>query len=261
LHDPARTLRRPAILPGAEELSLPGGPVGVLLVHGFTGSPQSLRELGEHLAQRGLSVLAPRLPGHGTTWQDLATTRLGDWRACVREAIGKLRAETSEVFAVGQSFGATLCLDFAEEEPFALAGLVSISGFVHTKDRRRFLAPLLPHLLESLPGVANDIAEPGRRELAYDRLPAAAARDMLRLVKATRARLSLVRCPLLVMHSRSDHVVHTGNARLIYERSSSDVKRLDWFDRSYHVLTVDYDRHSVFAKTFEFIRENSRHAL
>ncbi|CAN5683518.1 alpha/beta fold hydrolase [soil metagenome] len=257
----AGTKRTPAILPGAEGFSLPGGPVGALLVHGFTGSPQSVRELGEHLAGRGLTVVAPRLPGHGTTWQDLNSKRLADWRECVRAAADDLRSNGREVFAVGQSFGATLCLDLAERQPAAVAGLVSISGFVHTKDRRRFLAPLLPHLVKSLPGVANDIAEPGQRELAYDRLPAAAARDMLRLVTSTRAGLAAVTCPLLVMHSRSDHIVHPGNALLIHERTSSTRKRIDWFDRSYHVLTLDYDRRTVFAKTFEFIKESSRHAL
>lgn len=254
-------MRTPAVLAGAEGFSLAGGPVGVLLVHGFTGTPQSVRELGEHLAGRGLTVVAPLLPGHGTTWQDLNTRRLVDWRGCVRAEAEALRATRDEVFAVGQSFGATLCLDLAEREPDAFAGLVSISGFVHTKDRRRFLAPLLPRVMKSLPGVANDIAEPGQRELAYDRLPAAAARDMLRLVSSTRAGLAAVQCPLLVMHSRSDHVVHAGNARLIHDRTSATDKRIDWFDRSYHVLTLDYDRRAVFAKTFEFIKEHSRHAF
>src|ERR1700685_394618 len=80
----------PKMVAGAEPCEAAGGPVGVLLCHGFTGSPQALRPWAEYLADQGLTVSLPRLPGHGTTWQDLARTGWRDWFAEVDVAFGKL---------------------------------------------------------------------------------------------------------------------------------------------------------------------------
>ena len=80
------------VMPGAEAYAREGGPTGVLLCHGFTGSPQSLRPWAEYLAKAGLSVSLPRLPGHGTTWQEMARTRWEDWFAEVDRAFDELQA-------------------------------------------------------------------------------------------------------------------------------------------------------------------------
>ena len=90
-----------SVLPGAEAFSHEGGSTGVLLCHGFTGSPQSLRPWAEFLADAGLTVSLPRLPGHGTTWQEMARTRWEDWYAEVDRAFDELRAGTDEIFVMG----------------------------------------------------------------------------------------------------------------------------------------------------------------
>ena len=102
------------VMPGAEPYSHDGGPVGVLLCHGFTGSPQSLRPWAEYLADAGLSVSLPRLPGHGTTWQEMARTRWEDWYAEVDRGFEDLAKRASEVFVMGLSLGACLALRLAE---------------------------------------------------------------------------------------------------------------------------------------------------
>ena len=94
------------LLPGAEPFTHHGGATGVLLCHGFTGSPQSLRPWAEYLAEAGLSVWLPRLPGHGTTWQEMARTRWEDWYAEVDRAFDELRAKSDEIFVMGLSMGA-----------------------------------------------------------------------------------------------------------------------------------------------------------
>ena len=249
------------VLEGAEEFSLGDGPVGALLVHGFTGSPQGMRALGEYLAERGVAVAAPRLPGHGTTWQDLNARTADDWVDSVEDAFENLADGRDEVFLVGLSFGAALVLDLAARRPDRVAGVVTLAGFLHTKDPRRFLAPVVRLLVQSLPGVGNDIADPEMREIVYDRVPTRATYWMLRFVRRVRGELHRVRAPLLVMHSRNDHTADPSNADLIYNGVSSEDKDIVWFDRSYHVITVDFDRDDVYERTYRFIKEHSNHGL
>ena len=246
----------PAILEGAEEFSFDGGPVGALLVHGFTGSPQGLRGLGEYLAKRGIAVEGIRLPGHGTTWQDLNTRRSSDWVAAVEAGYAKLQGR-DKVFLVSLSFGAALAIDFAARRRDEVAGLVTLAGMVLVKDPRRLISGLIARITPSIAGVGNDIADPEGKEIAYERLPTVAGHQMLQFIKSARQSLPQVTCPLLVMHSHNDHTVHPANATEIHDRASSTDKKLVWVDDSYHVITLDVDRQKVYESTYEFIRDRS----
>ena len=245
------------ILAGAEEFSFEGGPAGALLIHGFTGGPQGLRGLGEYLAQRSIAVEGIRLPGHGTTWQDLNTRRSSEWVSAVETGYAKLAEGRDKVFLVSLSFGSALALDFSARHPDKVAGLVSLAGMVLVKDPRRFLAGVIARLTPSFPGVGNDIADPGAREIAYERFPTSAGVQMLRFIKVARRSLPQVTCPLLVMHSHNDHTVHPDNALEIHGRVASTDKELVWVDDSYHVITLDVDRQRVYKATYDFIKKRS----
>ncbi len=247
----------PQILKGAEEFTLGQGTVGVLLVHGFTGSPQTVRGLGAYLAERDLAVEGIRLPGHGTTWQDLNARATKEWVDAVEAGFAKVAEGRRKVFIVGLSFGAALALDFAARHPDDVAGLVTLAPLVYTKDPRRFLAPVISRLTRSLPGIGNDIADKHARELAYERLPTSAAYQMLRFIKGARAALPGVRCPIVVMHSRNDHTVHPGNSQVIFDTVASEDKELVWLDKSYHVITLDLDKQEVFERTYDFIKRRA----
>lgn len=249
------------VLKGAEGFELGHGPVGALLLHGFTGTPQALRPLGEHLAAAGVRVKAPLLPGHGTTWQDLAPRRAPEWSHAADAGLDELRGSCDEVFVIGLSFGAALGLDLAARRPDDVAGIVTLAGFVWTGDPRSKLAFVLRRVLRSVPGVANDIADPSARELAYDRMPTAAAHEMLRFCARVRSRLGGVRCPALIVHSRNDHTAPPRNAVLIRDGIASEDAELVWLERSYHVITLDYDRDEVCGRTLAFVTSHSRHAL
>ena len=249
------------ILEGCEEFAFGEGPVGALLVHGFTGSPQGLRGLGEHLAAHGIAVAGPRLPGHGTTWEDLNTRSSDEWRETVETSFDHLRSKVDEVFLVGLSFGGALSLDLAARRADDVAGIVTLAGMVFSKDPRRFLAPFIRRVAASLPGVGNDIADPAGKEIAYDRLPTAAADQVLRYVKKAKDALPWVSSPILVMHGRNDHTVHPSNADYIFENVGSTDKELLWLERSYHVVTLDYDKDVVAERTLKFIKERTKHAV
>ena len=246
------------VIEGTEGYSLGEGPVGALFCHGFTSSPQNMRLLGDYLADRGIAVRAPLLPGHGTTWQDLNSKTTDDWFGAIETAFHEVGAEHDEVFLVALSFGAALALDLAARYPDRVAGIVTLAGFVATKDPRRFLSPVIRRLVKSLPGAGNDIADPELREIVYDRLPTSATYFMLKQLKRARIGLPAVTAPILVMHGRQDHTVLPFNAELIHNSVGSTDKELVWLDRSYHVITIDLDRAEVFERTHRFIVEHSK---
>ena len=246
------------IMPGAEPFDLPGGPVGVLLCHGFTGTPHSLRAWAEHLAAAGLTVRLPRLPGHGTRWQDLNDTRWPDWYGEVERAFDDLRGRCRQVFAMGLSMGGTLVLRLAEQRPAEVAGLVLVNPSLGTerKDITHAL-PLLRRVLPSRPGIANDIRRPGVTELAYDRTPLRAMHSLAGLWPLVAADLPRVTAPVLVFRSRVDHVVEPLSGRLLRAGASSTEVTEVILEESYHVATLDTDAPAIFAGSLDFVRAHA----
>jgi carboxylesterase len=246
------------VMPGAEPFAHDGGATGALLCHGFTGSPQSLRPWAEYLAEAGLSVRLPRLPGHGTTWQDLARTRWEDWYAEVDRSFDELQPRCSEIFVMGLSMGGCLALRLAELRGGAVNGLVLVNPSV-TADTRLFaLAPVLKLVVPSLKGIASDIKKPGAAELGYDRVPVRAAATLPGLWRTTQARLADVTVPVLVYRSTVDHVVGPASLRVL--RAALGEARLEVREcpDSYHVATLDNDAQAIFTGSLEFVRTHRR---
>jgi carboxylesterase len=246
------------LLPGAEPFTFDGGPVGVLLLHGFTGSPQSLRPWGEHLATAGLTVVCPRLPGHGTRWQDLNLTRWPDWYGEAEHAFGALHGRCTEVFVMGLSMGGCLALRLAEQHPAEVAGLALVNPSVLTGNRLRHVVPLLQFVVPSAWGLANDVKQPGARELAYDRTPLRALASLARLWALTRADLGRVTAPLLLFTSLHDHVVEPRNSEVVLCGVGSADKEQRVLEDSYHVATLDNDAPTIFRESLQFVREHSK---
>lgn len=243
------------LLPGAEAHLHEGGPVGALLVHGFTGQPKSMRPWGEELASAGLTVSVPRLPGHGTSWQDLALTRWDDWYSEVDRSFSVLRDRCESVYAMGLSMGGSLCLRLAELRPDELAGLVLVNPAVHTERRDRFLLPYVRHVVKAFPGIVNDIKKPGQDEGGYARMPLQPAYSLQKGWEQVKADAGKVVAPLLLMHSREDHVVEPSNAEWILANVSSKTRTEVWLENSYHVATLDNDFPVIVEKTLSFVHD------
>ncbi|MFJ6213905.1 alpha/beta hydrolase [Streptomyces sp. NPDC092296] len=242
------------LLPGAEPFHHQGGPVGALLCHGFTGSPQSLRPWADRLAAEGLTVSLPLLPGHGTRWQDMQITRWEDWYAEVDRELRALTASCAQVFVCGLSMGGALALRLAARHGAAVSGLVLVNPSVRSDSPATALLPVLRHLVPSVAGVANDIAAPGSTEIGYDRTPLHAAWSLSRLWRTVQAELPQVSQPLLLFRSPQDHVVSPANARLLLGRISSTDVEERLCERSFHVATLDHDAEAVFEGSLDFIR-------
>jgi carboxylesterase len=236
------------IRPGAEPVSRDGhgtlAGIGILLMHGFTGSPVSIRPLAELLSKRGFAIELPLLPGHGTAPRDLLPFRYTDWRAEAKAALERLRARTERVVAVGLSMGGTLVLDLATTE--RLDGVVTIN--VQILDRGGMivkLAPMLEKIVPIAPASAaglkkNDIKKGGDED-AYDMVAAAAGNSLVRALPEVRGRLKSLTAPLLVVYSREDHSVAPENSRALPGLVGSTDVTVSELLNSYHVATLDND--------------------
>lgn len=240
------------LMPGAEPYYHEGGKVGVLLCHGFTGTPQSLRPWAEFLARAGLTVSLPRLPGHGTTWQEMSHTGWEDWYGELEHAFGELRGRCPDTFVMGLSLGGSMALRLAEVHGDAVRGVVAVNPSIVNDVPLLRLAPLLKWVIRSVPGVANDIKKEGVTELAYDRTPVRAAATLPRLWSLVQSELHKVTQPVLVYHSPQDHVVKPASVRLLRERLGDNLTVVE-LPNSYHVATLDNDAETIFQGSLEFI--------
>jgi carboxylesterase len=245
------------VMPGAEAGRHEGGPTGVLLCHGFTGSPQSLRPWAGFLAEAGLCVSRPRLPGHGTTWQEMGRTRWEDWFAEVNRAFEELRGSCDEIFLAGLSMGGCLALRLAELHGPAVSGLVLVNPSVAADTRLFALAPVLKLLVPSLKGIASDIKREQVTESGYDRVPVKAAATLPGLWKVTREHLGELTQPVLVYRSTVDHVVGPASLKLLRAAVPPGLLEVRELTDSYHVATLDNDAGVIFTGSLDFIRAHS----
>jgi carboxylesterase len=246
------------LLPGAEPFRHDGGPIGALLCHGFTGTPQSLRPWAEHLAAADVTVRLPRLPGHGTTVAEANLTTWHDWYAELERNLAELSAQCEQVFVMGLSMGGTLAIRLAEEHGGEITGLVLVNPSLLTKRPDRFLLPVLRLFVPSWTGIASDIKKPGEVELAYDRIPMKAAYSLSKLWITTRADLGKVTQPILIYRSADDHVVEPDSSALLKEKVASGDVREVVLEDSYHVATLDNDAPTIFEGSVEFVRRLAR---
>ena len=242
------------VIPGAEPTTFDGGPVGVLVLHGFTGNPGSVRGLAERLAAEGFTVDLPLLPGHGTVVEDLIETGWADWSAHAEARYAVLAARCEQVVVMGLSMGGALAAWLGSEHA-EIAGLVCINPVVSVPaGMREAVEQVLASGADRFAGIGSDIAEPGMVETAYSDTPLAPLLTMFDAADNLGDRLERITSPLLIVTSRQDHVVPPENSDLLAAAVSGPVERL-WCERSYHVVTQDYDREIVFEAAVGFAQK------
>jgi carboxylesterase len=242
------------IMPGCEPFSSSGNARGVLILHGFTGNPYSMRPLAERCAKAGYSVELPRLPGHGTSLDDLVTRRWPDFVEVALGAYDDLAQRCDKVAVVGLSVGGGLTALIAEERA-SVAGCVFINPML--KGPGAEMEQGLRDLIESGLDVlatdgASDIKKPGTSEAKYEGWPLRALQSVIEGVEVVDANLSSITAPSLLLSSREDHTVSPENGDEIVEKSSGPVERI-WLEESYHVATLDNDQELVERATVEFL--------
>jgi carboxylesterase len=255
VHNPRMTvhpLASPYSAPAQPDLT-GGRRVGVLLSHGFTGQPASMTPWGESLAARGYAVEVPRLPGHGTTWQELNTLTWTDWYAEITRTFDKLLDQNDAVVVGGLSMGGALVLRLAADRPADVAGLVLVNPAVATKRLDVKLLPVLKHLVKSFPGLANDIKKPDTEEYGYDRTPLKAIHTLFQAWPPLVADLSEISAPILYLRSTEDHVVDEASEPIITGGVSSTDVTVVRLENSFHVATIDNDAQQIYDDSAAFI--------
>lgn len=246
------------ILDGAHPYQSPGAGehagTAVLLQHGITSTPQMVRPVAEHLADEGYAVSAPLLPGHGTTWQDMATTRYADWLATVVTSLEALREHHDTVVAFGVSMGGALVTDVAARRPDLIDALVLVNPAFAADDPRLRVLPWLKAVVPAIQGVADDIRREGPpRELAYRWMPLKAFNSFVEQWPRLVRQLPDVRQPVLLVRSRHDRVVPPVSAETFLGSVGSTDVTVRWLEESGHVAPLDHDAQELIALTTDFV--------
>ena len=252
------------ILSGAEPFhasgASSGASSGVLVLHGFTGNPQSMRPLAEAFARSGFAVDLPVLPGHGTTVEEMIPTRWADWSGAAEKALLEMSSQCDTVVVAGLSMGGTLAIWLAERSP-ELAGIVVVNPLVDppAESFREIVQGMLDTGAETMPGIGSDIAAPGVSEVAYEQTPLAAMLSLFDGAAEVAGSLGDVRCPVLLFSSREDHVVPVDSGDLLMAGVRGQIERV-WLERSYHVATLDHDGPLIEERAVAFARSLARTA-
>lgn len=233
------------------------GPIGCVLLHGFTAAPKEMRPLGEYLAERNFTIRGVRLAGHATSPEDLAQTGWRDWIDSAKEAIEELRHWCDQVWIIGLSLGGLIGLHLAEHH--RVDGVIAMAPPVLTPDRRMPLARLLWRFKPySVKGLANLHDEEARLHHAdYRHNPTRAVAEMYDLIRRTRADLDMIDCPLLLILAKHDRVVSLKNAGVVLSRVRSTQKELFITERGGHIITEDVDKAAAFQKVADFLTKHT----
>lgn len=236
--------------------SFAGGPIGCLLIHGFTGSPAEMRPLGEFLHTKGLTVSAPLLPGHGGHPDDLNHVTWRDWVTTAENALATLAASCKSVFVAGLSMGALIACHLAAEHP-ECAGLLLYAPALQVRNRLLPLAPLLRRVIRQFPaGESTDLVDPEApsRLWHYPTYPVGGAAELLALQRRVRRMLKRIQAPTLVFISTRDGSVPPEAVQLLCRRLASSDRATVTLHNSGHCMLVDAEREMILARSYGFIQ-------
>jgi len=242
-------------IPNSAGFTLSGGKIGVLVIHGFTGSPVTIKPWANYLNQIGYTVSAPCLPGHGSTWQEMNQTSWQDWYEAVEQSFLELKSKCDRVFVAGFSMGGALALRLAQIRGSEIEGLLLLNPSVH--DRRWFLklTPILKLIIPSLKKGPTDIAAPNPPLHSYGRTPLKALDSLRKLWQLVERDLYLIDLPVMVAYSINDHAVDPENSMTVIDNIFSVDIREVIFEKSFHNVPLDYDADLLNLESKAFIED------
>lgn len=240
-------------------VSFKRGRTGCLLIHGFTGTPDEMLPLGEYLAAHDISINISLLPGHGRTPAELAHVKWTDWTRQVRNDFYDLKEACDEIFVAGLSMGGTLALHLGSHHP--VAGIIAYAAPVKYYRPMFRIIPYVKNYYRYYPKKHGmDIGDVAAKKSVanYPVYPLPAILEFHKIVAHTFEDLPEIMAPTLLMHSKQDHTIPLENADKIINRISSIDKKKIVLEKSFHILTVDFEKEIVQQETLNFIRRNAK---
>lgn len=251
------------IIPTTEPFFFPGSRTGILMVHGFTGTPKEMRLMGEYLHKElNFSVLGVRLSGHATKPEDMIRSSYTDWLASVEDGFAMLSGATDSIILMGLSMGGILSLTSAASLP--VIGVVAMSTPYKLPDD-----PRLRHIgwiskITTYMPKTNDAPDASwfdkqafKDHISYPQNPVHAIGELNKLLDEMRAALPQIKVPVLLIHSHDDDYVIKDSMPRIYADLTTSDKSMVWIEKSGHVITRDAQRMTVFKTAAEFAKRIS----
>ncbi|SIS38408.1 alpha/beta hydrolase [Salimicrobium flavidum] len=241
---------RESVMKGAEAFYKEGNEIGIVVLHGFTGTTQSMRPLAEAYAKEGYTVVCPKLIGHGTTPEDMEQSTAEEWIQSAENAFAWLENRCNRIFVVGLSLGGTLSLYLAANKN--VDGLAVINPAVNVPE----MVQMAKSELRFVDSIGSDIKKKDVSELTYHKTPVRSLKHLRNLMAKVHEQLSEVKAPMIVFVSEEDHVVPPDNGQTVFDMAFSEEKELVHLENSYHVATLDNDQDLIIERCLEFF---SRH--
>lgn len=242
-------------IPNAEPFHLAGNQVAVLMIHGFSGSPVSIRPWAEGLHAEGYTVYVPRLPGHGTNWSEMNETSWKDWYREIEKTFETIRNNHQRIFIAGFSMGGALALHLAAQKGKAIEGLMLVNPSIGDDRLIMSLVPIIKYFIPSIVGRGTDVAAPNPPRHSYGRTPLKALHSLQKLWRKVRGELSQIDIPLMVGYSIQDHVVDPKFSEIVIDNVSSVDIREIIFENSFHNVALDFDLPQLVSESNLFMRD------
>jgi carboxylesterase len=260
------------------------GNVGVLLIHGLTGTPTEMKQFGKLIARKGFTVACPELAGHCATIEALSATKWHDWYMSIEKAFDALKQECDHVFVAGLSMGALIALLLAAKRGNQVAGVILLSttffydGWNVPKFKQTFLLPLVLytplkyffHWEETSPygikdertralvhAILENRDNQAADKIGYFKTPATVILESVRMINAAKKVLKNVIVPTLIVHATEDDMASIKNAHYTQANISSKIVETFFVDDTYHVLTLDKRKDDVAKRAAQFCKEQA----
>jgi carboxylesterase len=253
--------------------------VGVLMLHGFMGSPLSSRAMNTYLHERGLTIHCPLLPGHGHWPDKFHKIPYKLWLAEAEEGLANLQPMVDEIFIMGHSMGVALTAHLLAQNPEKVKGIVMIAPIYDVPDPRirwlkvlRYIVPWLPtQKIKKMRKVSHervldfypdfDFDAPGADKLVAKiaRLPSSGVDEMRKTLDYARGLWGQVKVPALLLQGGRDIAISARSGEIICEALASTDKTLKIYPEAGHELMRPASpfHQEVWEQVFEFISTRS----
>ena len=225
---------------------------GILIFHGFTGTPDEMLHIGNNLNENGFTVYIPLLPGHGTEWRDLNRVKSEDIIRFINHSYTSLHKICESIYLIGFSLGGAVALFTAEKFPIKKISLINpmvLQSFMS------FLGSAFSFMIPAFPARSDINDKTVSLKAHYSVYPLKGLKEYMKASSNAALNIKRIFSPVRIFCSTEDHLVSAKNTKFIFNNVSSSDKKIILLKHSFHIAVVDFDKDFIAEKTIEFFNE------